>query len=96
MSTPSTSQAEPARITVGIVYHGNKCVRTEEYPASMIQEEFIESTGRRVKMGGQWYSVIEPLRISLPARCAQYPLCSLEKGHAGDCRRVSRAGLEGK
>jgi hypothetical protein len=34
--------------------------------------------------------------VSLPTRCAQYPHCSLEKGHAGDCRKVTRAGLEGK
>lgn len=29
--------------------------------------------------------------ISLPSRCAQYPLCSLEKGHVGPCKKVSRA-----
>lgn len=32
-------------------------------------------------------------RISLPTRCAQYPLCALEAGHAGPCRKVTRATL---
>lgn len=33
-------------------------------------------------------------RIKLPTRCAGYPACSLEAGNAGECRRVTRAGLE--